>query len=62
MTKNEAVALFKTRRLLAEALGITTQAVGQWPEQLTQRISDRVLGAKQRIKKDGTEKLRPTGI
>ena len=51
MTKQEAIDLFKSRRKLAEALGITTQAVGQWPDRLTQRISDRVMGAKQRTKK-----------
>ena len=51
MTKEEAIALFRSRRKLAEALGITTQAVGQWPDRLTQRIADRVMGAKQRTKK-----------
>ena len=51
MTKQEAIALFRSRRKLAEALGITTQAVGQWPDRLTQRIADRVMGAKQRTKK-----------
>ena len=31
MTTKQAIAHFKTVRALADALGITTQAVRQWP-------------------------------
>lgn len=50
MTKQEAVAIFGTNRKLAEALRISTQAVSQWPEVLSQGIADRVLGAKTRLR------------
>lgn len=60
MTKTEAVKMFgNSRRKLAEALGITTQAVGQWPEQLSQRVADRTLGALYRTKK---RKAKQNGI
>ena len=34
MTKNEAIRKFGGARALAEALGISTQAVGQWGEEI----------------------------
>uniref|UniRef100_UPI00358FE8B0 Cro/CI family transcriptional regulator n=1 Tax=Variovorax boronicumulans TaxID=436515 RepID=UPI00358FE8B0 len=46
MLKTEAIHLFGgSKKDLAAALEITTQAVGQWPEELPRRISDRVIGA-----------------
>ncbi len=32
LTKREAIALFKTAKGLAEALGVSKSAVSQWPE------------------------------
>ena len=57
MTKQEAIALFGTKKspgtpkMMAQALQISTQAISQWPEELTQRIADRVLGAKERLRR-----------
>ncbi len=46
MTKHEAMALFGGRLTdLAGALGITVQAVYQWPAELTVRQEHEVLGA-----------------
>ncbi|MFL9670466.1 Cro/CI family transcriptional regulator [Variovorax sp. AB1(2024)] len=46
MLKTEAIHLFGgSKKELAAALEITPQAVGQWPEELPRRISDRVIGA-----------------
>lgn len=50
MTKIEAIALFGGDvKLLAEALGITRQAIYQWPDELSQRKADEVAGAFFRI-------------
>jgi UTP--glucose-1-phosphate uridylyltransferase len=52
MTKSDAVALFGgTQSAVAEALGVTRSYVSQWPEELDQRIADRVLGAAVRLGK-----------
>lgn len=32
LTKREAIALFKTAKGLAEALGVSKSAVSQWPD------------------------------
>ena len=46
MTKTEAINLFgKTMMPLAKALGVTKAAIGNWPEELTQNLEDRVIGA-----------------
>ena len=46
MTKTEAIeALGGTRVKVAEAIGISPQAVSDWPELLTAAIEDRVLAA-----------------
>lgn len=37
----------------ATALGISYQAVSKWPDELPQRIADRVLGAYVRIHRPG---------
>ncbi len=50
MTKNEAIKLFgDTPAEAARALGITRQAINNWPDVLTQWMEDRVNGAKQRL-------------
>lgn len=45
MTKTEAIAIFRTGKLLADALGITRSAVSQWPEELPPRLADEIIGA-----------------
>ena len=51
MTKTEALELFGGRPAdVARALGITRQAVNNWPDALPQSVSDRVLGAYTRLK------------
>lgn len=50
MTRKEAIELFGTVRDTANALGITVQAVYQWPDTLKQETADRALGAYHRTK------------
>ena len=45
MTKTEAIRMFGTATRLARAIGITPQAVYQWPPVLTRALEDRVLAA-----------------
>lgn len=45
MTKTQAIAIFRTGKLLADALGITRSAVSQWPEELPPRLADEIIGA-----------------
>ena len=46
MTKNEAIQLLGgSIASAAEAIGIKSQAVSQWPDDLPARISDRVIAA-----------------
>jgi len=50
MQKKNALELFGGRPTdAANALGISRQAVNNWPPQLPQSISDRVIGAAFRI-------------
>lgn len=49
MTKREAIEMFGSVRRLADALGITPQAIYQWPDVLDRRAEDRVVGASVRI-------------
>jgi DNA-binding transcriptional regulator YdaS (Cro superfamily) len=42
MTKKEAIKLLGGQSAAAKAIGITRQAVGQWPKILSTRIADRV--------------------
>ena len=44
-TKSKAASLFGSKSALADALGITRQAVNGWPEKLTERQSNEVTGA-----------------
>lgn len=45
MDKQTVISHFGSPKATAEALGITQQAVGQWPDTLTERIENRVLAA-----------------
>lgn len=46
MTKEEAIELLGgTRRSAADAIGVSVQAVGKWPEVLSKPIRDRVQAA-----------------
>jgi len=45
MTKTQAVEIFGSVPRLATAVGVTRHAVYQWPEQLSQATTDRVVGA-----------------
>lgn len=45
MTKTQAIGIFGSGRALADALGITPPAVYQWPEELTPRLADEIVGA-----------------
>jgi hypothetical protein len=50
MTKTQAVALFGgSVGLLARGLGVTTQAISQWPQKLRIEQTDRVTGAAVRL-------------
>jgi hypothetical protein len=50
MTKTEAINLLGgTPAAAAAAVGVTVQAVSQWPEQLPPRIADRVQAALWRL-------------
>jgi transcriptional regulator with XRE-family HTH domain len=49
MKKTDAVRLFGKVKDLAEALGVTSSAVSQWPEQLPVRLADQVRGAAARL-------------
>lgn len=49
MTKAEAIDIFGSQVALAKAMGVTSQAVSQWPEELSLGYSDRVIGAAWRL-------------
>jgi hypothetical protein len=49
MTKTEAVNLFGSVGALADALGVTRQAIYQWDEDLPDERRDRVVGAAVRL-------------
>lgn len=51
MRKKDAVKIFKNSRGLATAVGVTPQYISRWPEQLTQRQIDWVVGAAYRFGK-----------
>lgn len=46
MRKNDGIQILGgTLRAAADAIGVSPQAVGDWPDPLPRRISDRVLAA-----------------
>lgn len=49
MNKKEAISHFGGVKQTAVALGVTRQAVERWPDELTQRIQDRIVGAMVRL-------------
>lgn len=51
MKKDEAIAIFGSTRAMADALGVTRQAIYQWPDVLPQDQEDRVTGAAVRLGK-----------
>lgn len=51
MRKQDAISLFGTPRALASALGVTPQAIYQWPDKISQEQADRVTGAAVRLGK-----------
>jgi hypothetical protein len=56
MLKTEAIQLLGgTTTSAAEAIGITPQAVSDWPDELPPRIEDRVLAALYRQQKAADE-------
>jgi transposase-like protein len=51
MTKQQAAAIFESKAGLARALGISRQAINQWPDQLEERQINEVIGAAVRLGK-----------
>lgn len=51
MTKTQAVAAFGNQSEIARALGISRAAVSLWSENLTQRQTDELVGAANRLGK-----------
>lgn len=52
LTKKEVIRVFGgTQTAVAKALDISVQAVHQWPDRLSQGLTDRVMGAAARLGK-----------
>lgn len=51
MKKSAAISIFSSGTALAAAVGLTKQAISQWPEELNQARSDMVIGAAIRLKR-----------
>lgn len=51
LTKQQAAAIFDSKAALARALGITRQAINQWPDELEPRQVNEVIGAAVRLGK-----------
>lgn len=45
MTKNQAISIFGSRKIMAECLGITQMAISYWGDELNKKQKDRVIGA-----------------
>lgn len=58
MNKKTAISLFGSGAALGRALGISRTAVGFWPEILTIRQQDEVIGAAIRLNKITPEQAR----
>lgn len=52
MTKNQATYIFRGVGKLADALGITRQAIYKWPNVLTDKQENQVIGAAMRLDLD----------
>ena len=62
MTRQEAIDLFGGRVIeLARAMNLTRSAIYEWPEVLTQGITDRVVGAHVRVHHRKTFQRRYSG-
>lgn len=46
MKKSEAIQLFGSKSATAAAIGISAQAVSDWPDELSPAIADRVVAAR----------------
>ena len=57
MTKDEAIKLFGTGSALARAIGVSPQAIYQWPPVLTRALEDRVLAAIARSEAVGRKRI-----
>ncbi len=63
MDKSKAIEIFGGRAETATAIGISVQAISDWPEVLPQRIADRVIAAAYRHGKlDAIPKGRPQRV
>ena len=58
MNKKTAISLFGSGAALGRALGISRTAIGFWPETLTIRQQDEVIGAAIRLNKITPEQAR----
>ena len=45
ITKAEAIEIFGSKEALIEALGNGEHSIGRWPDPLTVRITQRIVGA-----------------
>lgn len=66
MNKASAIELFGSVTDLAVALGITRQAIYQWPDELAQDQQDRIVGAairtdRMRVEQSEARKLHGSG-
>lgn len=52
LTKAAAIEFFSGRPALAVAVGVTPQAISDWPDVLPRRIADRVIAAAIRAGRD----------
>jgi NaMN:DMB phosphoribosyltransferase len=60
MNKQEAIKLLGgTTSAAADAIGVTYQAVRKWPDELPQRIADRVEAAISRRERDKPKRKQP---
>ena len=60
MTKSEAAQIFGGAYAdLARAIGVTRAGISQWPAELTEAQTDRVLGAALRLRRPIPARFRP---
>lgn len=51
MRKSDAIRIFETGAALARAVGLSRGRISQWPDELTQKQADLVIGAALRLGK-----------